>query len=147
MTAISNMMSSPYLGKLGDKIGKEKILIASLIASVAVFFATAFVKDVYQLLFLRFLLGFCTAGIVPTIAALIRIYTPKGKEGKAFGYNSSLLSLGNMLGPIVVGALSGVLSYRGVFVFVAGMLVVNVIISSRLLTKNKETTVRDTLKQ
>ena len=54
---VAALLSAPRLGKLGDRIGPEKILIAALIFSVLLLIPMSFVQTPWQLAVLRFLLG------------------------------------------------------------------------------------------
>lgn len=122
VTGLSNMISSPILGRLSDKIGSKRILIVSLVGSAVMLVPQAFVGSVGQLLVCRFLQGCFMGGLIPTVNALIRKYTPDGKESRSFGFNGSALALGNMIGPIVGGALSGPIGIEGLFIFSGAML-------------------------
>lgn len=58
---VAALISAPKLGKLGDRIGPEKILIVALIVSVLLLIPMSFVQTPWQLGILRFLLGRPTA--------------------------------------------------------------------------------------
>lgn len=116
VTAMSNMVASPLLGRLGDKVGAATILFISLLGSAIMFIPQAFVGSVGELLIWRFMLGIFMGGLVPTVNALLRRYTPDGMISRAFGFNSSAFSLGNMLGPVIGGALSGPIGIEGLFI-------------------------------
>ncbi|MBO9598066.1 MAG: MFS transporter [Cohnella sp.] len=124
VTGLSNMISSPVLGRLSDKIGSKRILLVSLVGSAVMLIPQAFVGSVGQLLVCRFLQGCFMGGLIPTVNALIRKYTPDGKESRSFGFNGSALALGNMIGPVVGGALSGAIGIEGLFIFSGIMLLV-----------------------
>ncbi len=62
---ISALISAPRLGKLGDRIGTERILMATLICAVLLFFAMSWVTTPFQLGLLRFLLGFADGAMFP----------------------------------------------------------------------------------
>ncbi len=122
VTAFSNMIASPLLGRLSDKIGPKKILFISLVGSAVMFAPQAFVGSVGELMIWRFLLGCFIGGLIPTVNSLIRQSTPDGMESRAFGFNSSALALGNMLGPVVGGLLSGFIGIEGLFLMSASLL-------------------------
>jgi len=122
VTAMSNMVCAPLLGRLGDKIGASRILFVSLLGSAVMFIPQAFVDSVGGLLLWRFMLGCFMGGLIPTVNALLRKYTPDGMESRAYGFNGSALALGNMLGPVVGGALSGPIGIEGLFLMSAAML-------------------------
>ncbi len=58
---VAALICAPRLGKLGDRIGPEKILIVALIVSVLLLIPMSFVQNPLQLGILRFLLGPPTA--------------------------------------------------------------------------------------
>jgi MFS transporter, DHA1 family, multidrug resistance protein len=114
---ISNIVCAPLLGKLSDRIGATRILIVSLAGAALMLIPQAFVHNVGQLLVFRFLLGCFMGGLIPTVNSLIRKYTPDGKDSRAFGFNGSAISLGNMMGPIIGGVLSGFIGIQGLFIW------------------------------
>ncbi|WP_339316041.1 MFS transporter [Paenibacillus sp. FSL R10-2734] len=127
VTGISNMLASPLLGKLSDKVGAHRILTYALIGASLFLIPQAFVTSVWQLIIVRFLMGVFMGGLLPSVNALIRSYTPDGKESRAFGFNSSTLALGNMLGAILGGFLSGYIGIEGLFIISGSLLLVNTI--------------------
>lgn len=127
VTGISNMIASPLLGKLSDKVGAQRILTYALIGASLFLIPHAFVTSVWQLIIVRFLMGIFMGGLLPSVNALIRSYTPDGKESRAFGFNSSTLALGNMLGAISGGFLSGFIGIEGIFIISGSLLLVNTI--------------------
>jgi DHA1 family multidrug resistance protein-like MFS transporter len=104
-TGFSTLVASPLLGKLGDRIGSERILRFCLLGAAVTFIPQAFVQNVWELLVSRFFLGIFIGGLLPSVYALIRKFTPNGLESRAYSFNSSTLSLGNMLGPVCRGTL------------------------------------------
>jgi DHA1 family multidrug resistance protein-like MFS transporter len=127
VTGFANMAASPLLGRVADRVGYEKVLTVCLIGAALSFIPQAFVGNVWQLLASRFLLGLFMGGMLPSLNALLRSYTPDGMESRAFGFNSSFLSLGNIVGPMLGGALSGLIGIRGIFLFASGLLFMNAV--------------------
>ncbi|HUC93570.1 MAG TPA: MFS transporter [Paenibacillus sp.] len=127
VTGLSNMIASPLLGRLSDRKGAELVLGVSLVGAGLMFIPQAFVSEVWQLLAVRFLLGIFLGGLIPSVNALIRKHTPDGMESRAYSFNSSTLSLGNVLGPIVGGAASGVIGIEGVFLVAAALFFLNAV--------------------
>jgi len=125
VTGLANMAASPILGRVADRIGYEKVLTVCLVGAALSFIPQALVDNVWQLVASRFLLGAFMGGMLPSVNALLRAYTPDGMESRAYGFNSSFLSLGNILGPMTGGALAGWVGIRGIFVFACGMLLLN----------------------
>ncbi len=142
VTGFSNMVSSPLLGKWSDRHGHVKVLIICLLGAALSFIPQFFVDNVWQLLICRFILGWFMGGLAPTVNALLRNYTPNGMESRAFGFNSSAFSLGNMIGPLSGGALAGVIGIRGIFLFASVLLLINALWAWLSLTESGQSRVR-----
>jgi len=122
VTGISNMLAAPLLGRLSDRIGAHRVLGYALAGAGLMFIPQAFVGAVWQLLAARFVLGIFLGGLVPSVNALIRKHTPEGMESRAYSFNSSMLSLGNMVGPVFGGLTSSLLGIEGLFLLSAVLL-------------------------
>mgnify|MGYP003927551189 FL=1 len=107
------------------------------------FVPQAFVHNVWQLLTARFLLGVFMGGLLPTVNALIRKYTPDGMESRAYSFNTSFLSLGNLIGPTLGGVFSGLIGIRGIFLCAAALLAINAVWVKMTLLKGKAAAGRD----
>jgi len=127
VTGISNMISSPILGKVSDRLGPNRILTYALIGTTLTIIPQAFVQNVWQLIIIRFLMGIFMGGLLPSVNALIRSYTPDGMESRAFGFNGSTLALGNMAGALIGGLLSGFIGIEGLFIISGCLLLLNVV--------------------
>ena len=71
---VSALISAPRLGKLGDRIGTARILMATLILPWCSF-AMSFVTSPLQLGVLRFLLGFADGAMLPAVQTLLVKYS------------------------------------------------------------------------
>lgn len=130
---ISNMAASPQLGKLGDKYGPQYILLYSLIAAALITLPQAFVLQLWQLILLRFFLGLCLGGMLPSVQNLVRHYAPEGMESRTYSYLNSATFLGNFLGPIVAGQLASYFGLRSIFIFGFILLTISAIWVNRLI--------------
>lgn len=139
VTGLSNMIASPILGKLSDKVGAHRILTYALIGTGLSLIPQAFVQSVWQLIIVRFMMGVFMGGLLPSVNALIRSYTPDGMESRSFGFNTSALALGNMLGAIIGGFLSGFIGIEGLFLVSGSLLIINMIWVKTKLYSNKPT--------
>jgi len=127
VTGMSNMAMSPVLGKLSDKIGAHKVLTFSLIGTGLMLIPQAFVQTVWQLILVRFVMGVFMGGLLPSVNALIRSYSPEGMISRAFSFNTSTLALGNMLGAVFGGFLAGFIGIEGLFILSGALLLLNMI--------------------
>jgi len=127
VTGFSNMIASPILGKLSDRIGPVKILAVCLLGAAVSFIPQALVTNIWQLLAARFMLGIFMGGMLPSVQMLIRTYTPNGMESRSYSFNTSALALGNMMGPVIGGTLSSWIGIRGLFLMAAVLLFANML--------------------
>ncbi|MBB3323820.1 multidrug efflux MFS transporter [Atlantibacter sp. RC6] len=124
---VSALMSAPRLGKLGDRIGTARILMATLIVAVVLFFAMSFVTNPVQLGILRFLLGFADGAMLPAVQTLLLKYSSDQITGRIFGYNQSFMYLGNVVGPLMGAGVSAAAGFRWVFVATALVVLINIV--------------------
>ncbi|WP_213131787.1 multidrug efflux MFS transporter [Citrobacter sp. FP75] len=123
---ISALISAPRLGKLGDRIGTERILMATLIFAVVLFFAMSWVTTPLQLGILRFLLGFADGAMLPAVQTLLVKYSSDQVTGRIFGYNQSFMYLGNVAGPLMGATVSAMAGFRWVFIATASIVLINI---------------------
>ncbi|MEX9234364.1 multidrug efflux MFS transporter [Citrobacter cronae] len=123
---ISALISAPRLGKLGDRIGTERILMATLMFAVVLFFAMSWVTTPLQLGVLRFLLGFADGAMLPAVQTLLVKYSSDQITGRIFGYNQSFMYLGNVVGPLMGATVSAMAGFRWVFIATASIVLINI---------------------
>ena len=123
---ISALISAPRLGKLGDRIGTERILMATLMFAVVLFFAMSWVTTPLQLGVLRFLLGFADGAMLPAVQTLLVKYSSDQITGRIFGYNQSFMYLGNVTGPLMGATVSAMAGFRWVFIATASIVLINI---------------------
>ncbi|EJF32637.1 MULTISPECIES: multidrug efflux MFS transporter [Enterobacteriaceae] len=126
LPGISALFAAPKLGKLGDRIGTERILMATLCCAVVLFLAMSFVTSPMQLGILRFLLGFADGAMLPAVQTLLLKYCSDQVTGRIFGYNQSFMYLGNVAGPLMGAGVSAMAGFRYVFAATAVVVLLNV---------------------
>ncbi|TFZ51064.1 MFS transporter [Serratia proteamaculans] len=122
---VAALMSAPRLGRLGDRIGTARILLAALGLTTVLFAIMAWVETPLQLGILRFLLGFADGALMPAVQTLLLKYSSDQVTGRIFGYNQSFMYLGNVVGPLIGSGVSAVLGFRWVFVVTAVLVLIN----------------------
>lgn len=118
----SSLLSTPYLGKLGDRIGNHRLLLMGLFYSFLLYFLCGFAGSALQLGILRFAYGFGVDALMPSVNSLLTKMTPKEGISRIFSFNQSFSYIGQVLGPFVGSAVATGLGYRWVF-FVTAMIV------------------------
>ncbi|EBA9122426.1 MFS transporter [Salmonella enterica] len=125
------------LGKLGDRIGPEKILIVALIISVLLLIPMSFVQTPWQLALLRFLLGAADGALLPAVQTLLVYNSTNQIAGRIFSYNQSFRDIGNVTGPLMGAAISASYGFRAVFCVTAGVVLFNAIYSWNSLQRRR----------
>lgn len=120
---VGNLLFARRWGRLGDSIGYEKVLGFLLLLSFVFIVPQAFVTELWQLMVLRLLFGIAVGGMIPTTTALMRREAPIEIQGEIMGYNTSFRFLGNIIGPVFGGIVSGFIGISSVFI-VTGVLFV-----------------------
>ena len=84
---ISSILTSGWMGKLGDKIGNHRLLLLALLYSGILYIFCALAQTPFQLGLLRFLFGIGTGALMPGVTALLNRMTPKEGISRIFSYN------------------------------------------------------------
>lgn len=124
---VAALLCAPRLGKLGDRIGPEKILIEALVVSVLLLLPMSFVQTPWQLGILRFLLGAADGALLPAVQTLLVYNSSNQIAGRIFSYNQSFRDIGNVTGPLIGAAVSAQYGFRAVFCVTALVVLINAI--------------------
>jgi DHA1 family multidrug resistance protein-like MFS transporter len=128
ITGMANLIGSPTLGKIGDKVGQRKILAFALMMAALAFIPQALAGNITTLLAGRFLLGLFVGGMVPSLNVLVKKLAPVDIQATIFGFNSSSLFLGNFVGPLVGSHVAAAWGIRSVFYVTMTILLINAIV-------------------
>ncbi len=124
-SGLANIIAAPRLGKLSDKIGAQKVILVALVVAGIIFIPQAFVKNPWQLMGLRFLLGLAMGGLNPSVNVLVKKITPDSLTGRIFGFNISAQYLGIFGGSILGGQVAAYLGIRYIFFITSTLLLLN----------------------
>ncbi|MCU6671044.1 multidrug efflux MFS transporter MdtG [Enterobacteriaceae bacterium H4N4] len=126
---VAALLSAPRLGKLGDRIGPERILIVALVFSVLLLIPMSLVQTPWQLGILRFLLGAADGALLPAVQTLLVYNSTREIAGRIFSYNQSFRDIGNVTGPLLGSGIAASFGFRTVFIVTAGVVLFNVFYS------------------
>ncbi|MFP3766807.1 MULTISPECIES: multidrug efflux MFS transporter [Streptococcus] len=121
----SSMLSSSTLGKIGDKIGNHRLLLIALFYSFGMYVLSAMAQNSLQLGIVRFLYGFGTGALMPSVNSLLTKITPREGISRIFSYNQMFMNIGQVLGPFVGSAVATGMGYRSVFYVTSLIVFVN----------------------
>jgi ACDE family multidrug resistance protein len=97
---------TPVLGVLGDRLGRRRVLIPSLLLFAVAGTACGFARDFEALLWLRLLQGMGAAALGALNITIVGDLYSGWKRATVMGYNASVLSVGTALYPVIGGALA-----------------------------------------
>ena len=119
----------PIAGKLGDRLGRKRVLQIGLLIFGLVSIAAAVAPNLWLLLVFR--VGQAVAGalIAPNGAALIRDIVGIGRLGRGFGAIGGAVAVAAALGPLIGGVLIAFAGWRSIF-FVNLLLVIPALLLS-----------------
>lgn len=114
-------VSAPLLGKLGDRYGKRRLILAALACFLLGSVGAALAPSIGWLIAFRSLQGLGGA-VFPLAQSVIRDEAPEGTMGTGMGWLTGAFGLGGALGLGLTGVIVEALSWH--WVFVAGAVVV-----------------------
>jgi len=123
-------ISSLIWGRLGDRIGFRRLLIAMALGAGLIYIPQALVVSVVQLIVLRGILGIFDGGLLPSANALIASSSPperagqRASHGATYGLIYLANGLGFALGPLAGGVIAATLGLRNVFFVTAAILLI-----------------------
>ncbi len=105
----------PFAGRLGDRLGRRRVVLAGLAAFAAASAAAGVAPSLALLVVAR--LGQAVAGslVVPNAMAILRTELPAGRRAAGYGLMGSLLGVAAATGPALGGVLVDAFDWRAIF--------------------------------
>lgn len=103
------------VGRLGDIIGKRRLLLAGLLMFTTASILCAAAPTLWLLIAARAAHGLGAAVILALSMALVGETVPKAKTGRAMGLLGTMSAVGTALGPSLGGLLISVLGWQAIF--------------------------------
>ncbi|MDY4919671.1 MAG: MFS transporter [Phascolarctobacterium sp.] len=122
LVGIASALTAPSWGRFGQKHGfYSSLCFASLSAGLMNFFV-ALPNTLLYFGVANFVYGLCTAGIQPSLSAILASNTNANQRGRVFGFMFSAQQFGSMVGPLVGGAIATFFPLRALFIVAAFIL-------------------------
>ncbi len=116
----SAILQIPF-GRLGDMIGRKKILTGGVILFSLASVACAFAPSGNLLIAARFVQGIASAMLFGVSMAIITSVFPANERGKALGINTAIVYFSIAAGPFFGGILTHYWGWRSIFLVTAGL--------------------------
>jgi len=111
---LSASIFTPIIGRIGDKVGKERMLVVALGALTVGSLLAAVAPSVGVLIVARAIQG-VGGGVLPLTFGIIRDEFPRDKVAGAVGTSAALLAVGGGVGLVIAGPVVNALSYHWLF--------------------------------
>ena len=111
---LSASVFTPIIGRIGDKVGKERMLVAALAALAVGSLLAALAPSIGVLIAARAIQG-VGGGVLPLTFGIIRDEFPREKVAGAVGTSAALLAVGGGLGLVLAGPIVDALGFRWLF--------------------------------
>jgi len=121
------IVARPLIGRISDKTGRTKPIIAGIVASCVLVGAIPFTTQFPVLLLLVVGYGVSFAAVLSSTSPLICDLVPAALVGASMGFLSTTMDIGQTLGPIVSGVIfASSLRYTGMFLSLSLLLAVSI---------------------
>jgi DHA1 family multidrug resistance protein-like MFS transporter len=110
------VIAAPWWGNRNDRLGFKHNLILATVGTGVAYSLHLIVPNIYALAVLRAGLGFVRGGILHSLYSIISLRSPAEKKSGLIGIASSLNILGNMVGPLIGGAIAARFGILSVFI-------------------------------
>ncbi len=114
-------VSTLFYGLLSDRLGRRRIMLASLFAFVVLTTLTATAQSTSQLITWRLLTGLGASGVVPLALAWVGATFPYEQRGRPLGWLFGAMAGGMAFGSVFGALLEPLVGWRGIFLAVSGL--------------------------
>ena len=104
--ALAMFIANPILGRLSDRIGRQPVLLVSLIIGTAAHLWFALSNDIISMFVARIIAGL-SAGNIGVIQAIIADNSKPDERARIMGFLGAAIGSGFVLGPAIGGLLGG----------------------------------------
>lgn len=111
---LSASVFTPIIGRIGDKVGKGRMLVFTLGMLALGSLVAALAPNIGVLILARAIQG-VGGGVLPLTFGIIRDEFPPERVAGAIGTTAALLAVGGGMGLVLAGPLVGLLSYHWLF--------------------------------
>ncbi len=124
---LSGVIAAPIWGIVSEKIGFRPALYSALFGAAVLNMGQAIPESLLGFSSWRFLGGLAFAGVFPMINSILTMSTPPESRGRIFGLSYTAQQVGNVIGPILGGAIGIYLPLKWV-VFLSGLVLLPIAI-------------------
>ncbi|WP_455874947.1 multidrug efflux MFS transporter [Rhizobium yanglingense] len=135
-TFFAAALVAPLWGRLGDIYGRKLMLVRASLGMTIAISLMGMAENIWQLVALRLFVGLA-GGYASGSMVLVATQTPKDRSAWALGVLSSGIMAGNLVGPLIGGALPPIIGIRGTFLAAGGVIFLAFLATTFLIKEEK----------
>jgi len=120
---VAGLIAGPIAGHLSDKIGRQKVVLSSMLLTGATIIGMVFAGQSLAFIVFVALVGFFLYAMRPVMQAWAVENTPKRLAGTGVGLQFTILSIGGSIGPAIFGVVADTWNIYAAFYFLAGTII------------------------
>lgn len=130
---LAMMLGQVFLGQVSDRFGRKPVIVAGMALNLLLYPGMAFIGDFWTLFGVSVLAGLGMALLSPALSALYLDISQPQYRSRILGIKGSVLSLGGVLGPLLVAVTARFLTPQEIFLSAAGLMVISILVALFLL--------------
>src|SRR4051794_16384307 len=112
---VAETVSTPLYGKLGDVIGRKRVLIGAIVLFLTGSALSGLSASMTELVLFRAVQGLGAGGLIVTAMAVVADLVPPRERGRYMGMIGGVFAVASVAGPLLGGLFVDQLSWRWVF--------------------------------
>jgi sugar phosphate permease len=120
---VAGLIAGPIAGHLSDKIGRQKVVLSSMLLTGATIIGMVFAGQSLAFIVFVALVGFFLYAMRPVMQAWAVENTPKRLAGTGVGLQFTILSIGGSIAPATFGFIADTWNVYTAFYFLAGTII------------------------
>lgn len=145
-TFFAAALVAPLWGRMADRYGRKLMLVRASLGMAIAMSLIGMATNVWQLVALRLFAGLA-GGYASGSTILVATQTPKARTAWALGVLSSGIMAGNLVGPLIGGALPPVIGIRATFWLAGGVIFITFLATSFFIREDKKPKEKHTSQQ
>ncbi len=119
---VSIVFAKPLMGRVSDRLGRKQVIIPGLLIGAVSVVLLPFAPNFIGLTVLSLTFGIGFATVTSSTAALVADLTRDGCYGASMGVLSTVMDVGQSIGPVLTGWMVGIAGYSSAFTLLAAIL-------------------------
>jgi DHA1 family multidrug resistance protein-like MFS transporter len=127
MTALGAAIGGTALGWLGGRVGAATVLIGAVLLTAVLLVPQAWVESIAQFALLRFAMGICAGGVVPSLRTILAEEANQQEStarsiGLIYGFNQSAFAGGQAAGAALAAVVASIFGLPATYLMAAAIL-------------------------